>query len=186
MKIIIGLGNPGEKYKNTRHNAGFMAVDFILRGNEFILEKPGKEFSSETHVLEKNGEKLVFLKPHTYMNDSGQAAKAVRDFYKLDAAKDLLVIHDDVDLPLGSIRTTNSSSAAGHNGIKDIIEKLGTQDFARVRVGVEARPSRADLPTDAFVLQNFTEEEIKKLKEEVLPKVKLEVEKFLGLDNLIT
>src|SRR6266496_3560338 len=105
MKIVIGLGNPGEKYTNTRHNVGFMAVDFILHGNEFILEKPGNEFMSEVHSLEQNGQKLIFLKPHTYMNDSGQAAKAVCDFYKIDIARDFLVIHDDVDLPLGTIRT---------------------------------------------------------------------------------
>ena len=109
------------------------------------------------------------------MNESGEAVKAICDFYKIDVSKDLLIIHDEVDLPLGTIRVTDSSSAAGHNGVQDIIEKLGTQDFHRLRVGVESRPSREHLPTEAFVLQNFTAEELQKLKEEIFPQAKIEI-----------
>lgn len=180
MKLVIGLGNPGEKYKHTRHNAGFLALDYILNdGDGFMEARPSREFKSETHTLKKNGKKVVFLKPQTYMNDSGQALKEICNFYKIETNNDLLIIHDDVDLPFGTIRGTDSSSAAGHNGIKSIIEELGTQDFQRIRIGVETRASREQMPTDAFVLQNFTDEELKILDQEIFPKIKTEVEKFI-------
>jgi PTH1 family peptidyl-tRNA hydrolase len=199
MKLIVGLGNPGEKYKHTRHNAGFLAVDFILKSdNSFITAKPSHEFKSEMYTClvpsglssiasakegvegQENNQKVIFLKPQTFMNDSGQALKVICNFYKLDLAKDLVVIHDDVDLPFGEIKITESSSSAGHKGVQSIIDNLGTQDFQRIRVGVETREPRDQIPTDAFVLQNFTDEEIKKLQEEVFPKVKIELEKFIG------
>ncbi len=182
MKIIVGLGNPGDKYANTRHNAGFMAVDFILHyGDVFMTEKPGQEFKSEAHTWGEAEKKLIFLKPQTFMNDSGLAVKLILNFYKVDVAKDLLVIHDDVDLPLGAIRLSNDSSSGGHNGVKSIINEIGSQNFQRLRIGVETRASRSDMPTDAFVLQNFTDEELKTIKEIALPLARTEVEKFVGL-----
>ena len=182
MKIIVGLGNPGEKYEKTRHNVGFMAVDFVLHyGDVFMTEKPSHEFKCEMHTWGEDGKKLIFLKPQTYMNDSGQALKLILNFYKINIAEDLLVIHDDVDFPLGTIRLTSDSSAGGHNGVQSIINEMGTQNFKRLRVGVETRASRTDLPTDAFVLQNFTDDELKTMKEIVLPQVRTEVEKFVGL-----
>ena len=182
MKLIVGLGNPGEQYKHTRHNAGFLAVDFILNdGDSFMQARPSHEFKSEMHTVTQNGNKIIFIKPQTFMNDSGQALKVICNFYKMDLTQDLLVIHDEVDLPLGTIRLTNSSSAAGHNGVQSIIDNLGTQDFHRLRIGVETRAARADMPTDAFVLQNFTSDELAKLQSDVLPKAKAEIEKFLGL-----
>ena len=180
MKLIVGLGNPGEQYKNTRHNAGFLALDFLLDNDGFMDAKPSHEFKSEMHAWQNGDEKIVFLKPQTYMNDSGQALKVICNFYKLDLSKDLLVIHDDTDLPLGEIRTTNSSSSAGHNGVQSIINDLGTQNFNRVRIGVESRLSRGNMPTDAFVLQDFSGEELKKLREDVLPKVETEIKKFIN------
>jgi PTH1 family peptidyl-tRNA hydrolase len=179
MKLVVGLGNPGEKYKPTRHNAGFLAVDFILRDNKYIEAVPSHEFKSEMATFGSGRHKIIFLKPQTYMNDSGQALKVICNFYKMDLAEDLLVIHDEADLPFGTIRTTDSSSSAGHNGVQSIIDNLGTQNFHRIRIGVESRVSRNDLPTDAFVLQNFSDEELKKLNEEILPQVKIETEKFI-------
>jgi peptidyl-tRNA hydrolase, PTH1 family len=179
MKIIVGLGNPGEKYKNTRHNVGFLAVDFLLSFDGFMDAKPSHEFKSEMYTSGNGTDKIIFLKPQTYMNDSGQALKVICNFYKLDFAKELLVIHDEVDLPFGEIRTTASSSSAGHNGVQSIIDNIGTQDFNRVRIGVETRESREQMPTDAFVLQNFSDEQIRKLREEIFPKVKEEIEKFI-------
>ncbi len=190
MKLIVGLGNPGEKYKNTRHNAGFMALDYLLSFDGFMDAKPGHEFKSDifswsnkipsgVEGQNSSGEKILFVKPQTYMNDSGQALKVICNFYKLDLSKDLLVIHDDTDLPLGEIRITNSSSSAGHNGVQSIIDNIGTQDFNRVRIGVDTRQSRDDMPTEAYVLQNFTDIEQKKLREEVLPKVETEIKKFI-------
>src|SRR6266403_2690175 len=112
MKLIVGLGNPGEKYKNTRHNAGFMAIDFLLKFDGFMTARPSHEFKSEMFTWQgENGQKVIFLKPQTYMNDSGQALKVICNFYKLDFAKDLLVLHDEVDLPLGTIRLAANSSA---------------------------------------------------------------------------
>jgi PTH1 family peptidyl-tRNA hydrolase len=180
MKLIVGLGNPGEKYKNTRHNAGFLTVDYILNdGDGFMTAKPSREFKSETFTMGHDGNKIIFLKPQTYMNDSGQALKIICNFYKMDLAKDLLVIHDDVDLPFGSVRATDSSSAAGHNGVQSVMDNIGTQNFHRIRIGVESRPQKTDLPTDAFVLQNFTDDEIQKLKIDIFPKIKTGVIRFI-------
>jgi PTH1 family peptidyl-tRNA hydrolase len=189
MKLIVGLGNPGEKYKNTRHNVGFMALDYLLSFDGFMDAKPSREFKSEMYSWSnktpsgaegQSGEdKIIFLKPQTYMNDSGQALKVICNFYKLDLSKELLVIHDDTDLPLGEIRLTDSSSSAGHNGVQSIIDNIGTQNFNRVRIGVDTRQSRDDMPTEAYVLQNFSDEELKKLREEVLPKVETEIKKFI-------
>lgn len=189
MKLIVGLGNPGDKYKNTRHNAGFLAVDFCLNdGDGFMTAKPSHEFKSEMFTWLPDGDynnhhgngRVVFLKPQTFMNDSGQALKVICNFYKMDFKKDLLVIHDDVDLPFGEIRTTESSSSAGHKGVQSIIDNLNTQDFNRIRIGIENRESRRELPTEAFVLKNFTSDELNKLQNEIFPKIKLEIEKFIS------
>jgi PTH1 family peptidyl-tRNA hydrolase len=139
MKIIVVLGNPGDKYEQTRHNIGFLAIDYILRDNKYFTAKPGKDFKSDVFTWQNETEKVIFVKPQTYMNDSGLALKVICNFYKLDFQKDLLVIQDEVDLPFGDLRLTNSASAAGHNGIKSIIAELNTQDFSRLRVGIESR-----------------------------------------------
>jgi peptidyl-tRNA hydrolase, PTH1 family len=181
MKLIVGLGNPGKKYANTRHNAGFLAIDYILGDDLFFQAKPSHEFKSEMNTWDSNGEKVIFLKPQTFMNDSGQALVIICNFYKLDFAKDLLVIHDDVDLPMGSYKLTAGSSSAGHKGIQSIIESLGTQDFNRVRIGIESRPDKQQLPTDAFVLQEFGEDEKNILQNEIFPEVFKEIVKFLEI-----
>lgn len=188
MKLIVGLGNPGEQYKTTRHNAGFMALNFLLNNDGFMDAKPSHEFKSEMYTWQSGAQgagqtatqKVIFLKPQTYMNDSGQALKVICNFYKLDLSKDLLVIHDDTDLPFGEIKATGSSSSAGHNGVQSIIDNIGTQNFNRVRIGVDTRQSRDDMPTDAFVLQDFSDGELKKLREDVLPKVETEIKSFLN------
>jgi peptidyl-tRNA hydrolase, PTH1 family len=180
MKLIVGLGNPGEKYKQTRHNVGFLALDFILNdGDGYMEAKPSREFKSEIFTLGLNDNKIIFLKPQTYMNDSGQALNVICNFYKMNIKNDLLVIHDDVDLPFGDFKITESASSAGHNGVQSIIDLLGTQDFHRIRIGIETRRERKDLPTDAFVLQNFSEEELKILKEQIFSKVKAKVDGFI-------
>ncbi len=181
MKLIVGLGNPGEKYKYTRHNAGFLAIDFILNdGDGFMEARPSHEFKSETYTLGSNNEKIILMKPQTYMNDSGQALKVICNFYKMDLAKDLLVIHDDKDLPFGTIRSTDSSSAAGHNGIKSIIEEIKTQDFHRIRIGVEARPAESPMETSDFVLSRFTDEELMMLNSEIFPKIAEQIKNFIA------
>ncbi|MCX6797543.1 MAG: aminoacyl-tRNA hydrolase [Candidatus Doudnabacteria bacterium] len=184
VKLIVSLGNPGEKYRNNRHNVGFLALDFILNdGDGFMTAKPSHGFKSEMFTWQEGEDKVIFLKPQTYMNDSGLALKEVVNFYKLNPKEELLVIHDDVDLPLNEIRATDNSSSAGHKGVQSIIDNLGIQDFHRIRVGVESREDKNIPPTEAFVLQNFTDEEIKKLQVDVFPKIKLEIEKFLKTKN---
>ncbi len=151
MQIIIGLGNPEEKYFKTRHNVGFLALDYILKDLEVI--SCSSKFDAKICEVH-NPDKTFYVYPQTYMNNSGKAVKQLLDFYKL-SPKDILVIHDEVDLPLGTIKFTESSGPAGHNGVSSIIEELGTQDFRRIRVGVESRENKQQPPTDAFVLQNF-------------------------------
>lgn len=165
MQLIIGLGNPGDKYSQTRHNAGFLALDHFLE-SEFVKdgEKSGiqKKFQSLIYEIKLDKAKILVVYPQTYMNNSGQAVKEIMDFYKL-LPKNILVMHDDVDLPLGTIKYTENSSSAGHNGIKSIIENIGTQQFRRIRIGIENRENKTIPPTEVFVLQNFTLEELQKI-----------------------
>jgi PTH1 family peptidyl-tRNA hydrolase len=154
MKIIVGLGNPGKGYERTRHNAGFMAVDELAG----ILQ--GDALQERHHALigraRVDSEDLVLVKPQTYMNDSGRAVAAVlRDAYR--AVSDLIVLHDDLDLPLGSVRVKSGGGHGGHNGLRSIIEYLGSPDFIRVRIGI-GRPALNMDPAD-YVLSPFFAEE---------------------------
>lgn len=179
MKVIIGLGNPGKKYEHTRHNVGFLAVDFLLEN--FKLD--GREFKNDFHsqVWEyKNGQdKILLAKPQTFMNNSGQAAAELANFYKLNPAKDLLVIHDDVDLPFKTWKPAAAASSAGHNGVQNIIDRLGTKDFYRIRVGVESRQNKNEPPTDSFVLSPFSPQELSTLTGEIFKDIQTGVKKFL-------
>jgi len=166
MKLIIGLGNPGPQYFNTRHNFGFLAANFLqdsLPG--FSGWQANEKFKALLSEGQIDGEKILLAKPQTFMNNSGQAAKLIADFYKLEPA-DILVLHDDLDLPLGEIRVSRNSGAAGHKGARSVIEKLGTKNFLRVRLGIKpakqtflARFFKKFTPTEKFVLQKFSEEE---------------------------
>ena len=174
MNLIIGLGNPDKEHKNTRHNVGFMALDH-LRDN-FPDASNCSKFKAEIFEFHLNGKKNFLVYPQTYMNNSGQSVREIMDFYKLEP-KDILVIHDDTDLPLGAVKFTESSGSAGHNGVNSLIEHLGTKDFKRIRVGVESREDKSLIPTEDFVLQNFSTEELEKIpfeeiKERVLETIK--------------
>ena len=177
MKLIAGLGNPGKQYEHTRHNAGFLAIDHFLKTHDAII--CASKFNAQICEYHDNGQKVFLVKPQSFMNLSGEVVRELMAFYKLDHANDLLVLHDEVDLPLGTVREAFASSAAGHNGVQNIMDELGTKDFARVRIGVEARESRDDLPTDAFVLQKFTPDELKSLETMVLPGVNDIIESFV-------
>ncbi len=178
MKIIVGLGNPGDKYKYTRHNVGFIMLDWYLADKETISCQ--SKFAAQICEMHFTANKVFFVKPQTFMNNSGEAVREILHFYKAFPNRDLLVIHDEVDLPFGTVRNSFDSNAAGHNGVSNIIDELGTKEFPRIRIGVEARESRNDMPTDAFVLRDFSDEELKKLKEEVYPKVRDEIDTFLN------
>lgn len=143
MYIIAGLGNPGTKYENTRHNTGYRTVDILSDKWDIKFRQEKHRSLCGSGIIE--GEKVLVMKPLTFMNLSGEAvAEAVR-FYKTDTERELIVIYDDVDLAVGRMRIRPRGSAGGHNGMKDIILRLGTEDFTRIRVGVGAKPEGWDL-----------------------------------------
>ena len=133
--LVVGLGNPGQKYANTRHNMGFLTVDLLAEKAGVKLNKV--KFKSAFNILNFAGCKCLVMKPQTYMNLSGEAVREAAQFYKIPADH-VLVIYDDVSLPVGKLRVRPTGSAGGHNGIKNIIAHLGTQDFPRVKIGVGA------------------------------------------------
>lgn len=142
ISLIVGLGNPGPKYEATRHNAGFWYVEHLARdaGSRFKLEA---KFHGEVCKISLAQRDVWLLKPHTYMNASGQAVRAVAQFYRIDSA-DVLVAHDELDLPPGTLRVKRGGGAAGHNGIRDISEKLGNPDYLRLRIGIGRPATRAE------------------------------------------
>ena len=132
MKLIVGLGNPGDKYKGTRHNVGFMCLDRIADYNNITFKQKFNGLSCEYNV---NGEKVILLKPDTFMNNSGEAVIKYLTFYKCEI-EDVIVVYDDLDIDFGKIRIKGKSSSGGHNGIKSIINHLKTEDFLKVKIGV--------------------------------------------------
>lgn len=134
--LVVGLGNPGAKYEHTRHNMGFLTVDLLAEQAGAKLNKV--KFKSAYNILRFAGAKCLVMKPQTYMNLSGEAVREAAQFYKI-SADHVLVIYDDVSLPVGKIRVRPTGSAGGHNGIKNIIAHLGTQDFPRIKIGTGAR-----------------------------------------------
>lgn len=156
MKLIVGLGNPGREYKNTRHNIGYMVLDNYLGKVEWKNKMESYFYSTEI-----NGETVIFLKPITYMNLSGLAVSKVVNFYKIEI-EDILIIQDDLDLPLGTYKIKKNSSSGGHNGIKSIISELNTQEFGRLKIGIG---KNNNIPTDKYVLSKFTFEELKVINE---------------------
>lgn len=160
MYIIVGLGNPSKQYEGTRHNAGFMTLDVLAdRYNIDISEKKHKALCGKG-VIE--GNKVVLLKPQTFMNLSGESVRAAADFYKV-APEEIIVIYDDISLEPGQLRVRKKGSAGGHNGMKNIIAHLGTQDFPRIRVGVGEKSAGMDLAD--YVLGRFSKGERELLEE---------------------
>ena len=144
MHMIVGLGNPGRQYEESKHNTGFRVVDELAkRWNVTLWQDKMDALVAQTTV---NGEKIILVKPQTYMNLSGEAVREAVDFYKIDHKTQLIVISDDIDLPEGKLRLRMKGSAGGHNGLKNIILHLGDDEFYRIRVGVGAKPDKnADL-----------------------------------------
>lgn len=134
MKLIVGLGNPGEEYAGTRHNCGFMVIDRLA--SKLNVDVDQNKFKGLYAKVKYHGEDIILLKPQTYMNLSGESVNAVMNFFKIDK-EDLLVIYDDLDMPVGKLRLRKTGSAGGHNGIKNIIAHLNSQDFKRIRVGID-------------------------------------------------
>ena len=162
MYIIAGLGNPGEKYDNTRHNAGFLTIDALAsRYNIDIREKAHKALIGKGMI---DGQKVILAKPQTYMNVSGESIRALVDYYKI-AQDELIIIFDDISLEPGNIRIRKKGSAGGHNGIKNIIAMTGTQNFMRIKVGVGEKPKGWDLAD--YVLGRFSTEDRAKVEEAI-------------------
>lgn len=153
MKIIVGLGNPGKQYEYTRHNAGFLVMDELAKRCSLSFDQ--EKFQSMYAKGKVNGEDVILMKPLTFMNNSGFACREVMDFFKVNP-KDFLIIYDDIDLSVGRIRLRPKGSAGGHNGIKSIIQCIGTSEFNRIRVGTSRDPR---VPIIKWVLTKFKEEE---------------------------
>ena len=155
MKLIAGLGNIGDKYMFTRHNAGFMLIDSIAINSNLTFRE-----NSRLKCLITNIGEYYYIKPTTFMNLSGEAVRAVMDYYKIPI-EDVLIVYDDISLELGKIRFRPNGSDGGHNGIKSVIKHLGTNEVARLKIGIGPQPN---IPSEVFVLQNFSREELDILK----------------------
>lgn len=176
MKIVAGLGNPGEKYKNNRHNVGFIVVDRlaeVVSGGAWRVEK---KFESEICDLSSAIPNLLLVKTQTFMNNSGEALAKIIKFYKI-SSENLFVIHDDLDIKLGEIKIQLGIGPRIHNGLNSIENSLGTANFWRVRVGIDNRSLDLRTPGEAYVLQDFTEEE-KKVVQKTIGKILPELEKI--------
>ena len=161
MKLIVGLGNPGMEYSKTRHNAGFLLMDRVAEKLGFTFDK--NKCKALYGIYRKNGEKYIFAKPQTYMNLSGEAVRSLMKFYDI-SEEDLLVIHDDLDLPLGKIRLRRQGSSGGQKGMGNIIDLLGTQKIDRIRIGIS---NDKTVDTKDYVLGRFSKEEMKEFEEAI-------------------
>lgn len=175
--LLVGLGNPGLQYRNTRHNAGFLALDFLA--DTYGIRVNRSRFHSLTGEGNVGGHRILFLKPQTMMNASGLAVGEAADFYQIPPER-VIVISDETALPVGAIRVRRKGSAGGHNGLKDIIACLGCEDFPRIRLGVGEKP-HPDFDLANWVLSDFSKEE-KQILAETLPCLKEGFEKMLSGD----
>ncbi|MBD5422946.1 MAG: aminoacyl-tRNA hydrolase [Mycoplasma sp.] len=151
MKLIVGLGNPGLEYERTRHNVGFLVIDEIAKKLNVKLSK--ERFDSMFYI----NEDFILMKPNTFMNLSGEAVKKAMDFFKI-LSKDILIIHDDLDIKIGQAKIKISNSSGGHNGVKNIIEKINTAEFYRLKIGI-GRPEKNETSISSYVLGDFTNEQ---------------------------
>jgi peptidyl-tRNA hydrolase, PTH1 family len=191
MIIIIGLGNPGEQYKNTRHNVGFIAIDEFAKKNnfpEFKLQKKSYALVSEKPFDSAQGdEQIILVKPQTFMNDSGKAVHALTTHYKLQTTN-LIVIHDDIDLPIGKIKIIEERGSAGHKGVESIIKAIGNDGLVRFRIGIaspaEALAKEGKIKAVKLVLKNFSNDE-QKIIDETIQKASNALDLFIkeGLDR---
>jgi len=167
MFLIIGLGNPGLKFRKTRHNIGFLVLDQLQKESNFPKFKMNKKAKVETAKGEINGQVVFLAKPQTYMNNSGQAVKFLLKEHGF-TENSLIIIHDDFDLPFGEIKIAENSASGGHHGVQSIIDALGTQNFKHVKIGIRPKlglPMSQQLKAEDFVLKKFTKEEQSRLGE---------------------
>jgi PTH1 family peptidyl-tRNA hydrolase len=167
MILIVGLGNPGKKYENNRHNVGFQFIDFIVPLLHCSIVKKEKLFIT---MKQSNHETIVLSKPLTFMNNSGLVVKKLITHYSLQPTN-LIIIHDDLDIPLGKFHIQFASGPQLHNGLESIENHLKTKDFYRIRIGVDNRPLENRISGEAYALQNFLPNEKKLLETEIFPKI---------------
>lgn len=175
MKCIIGLGNIGKEYENTRHNSGFMAIDKLALKYNINIDKKKKKYIYGEGII--NGNKVVFIKPTTFMNLSGEAIVELMNWYKIDTS-DILVIFDDIDLKFGQVRYREKGSSGTHNGMRNIIANIKSEVFARIKIGIENRGDKP-IPLVDYVLQRFSKEEIENFNDEIYTQVEENVLNFL-------
>jgi PTH1 family peptidyl-tRNA hydrolase len=176
MKLIFAQGNPGRQFSRTRHNTGFITLDTLAEAHNGTW-KTSDKFRADIAEITLNGEKTLLVKPLSFYNETGQVARGLVDFYKLNPTEDILVIHDELALPFGTIRVREKGSDAGNNGIKSLNAHLG-ENYPRIRIGIWSE--RRDLMDDAdFVLSAFSEEEMKQLEENIAPRVATLIEAFI-------
>ena len=160
MYLVVGLGNPGKQYEATRHNMGFDTVDRLVE--DYNVPQGGVKFNAMYGKTMVGGEKVILMKPLSFMNLSGGPVREMANYFKIDPESELIVIYDDIDLEPGQLRIRKQGSAGGHNGMKNIISHLGTQEFVRVRVGIGKKPDRMDLAD--YVLSRFGKDELPEIK----------------------
>lgn len=159
MKVIIGLGNIGEKYEKTRHNVGFMLVDYLVERLGINFNNSPKHFS----LVAKNQE-YILVKPQTFMNESGKAVRAICDYFNVNVEEDLIVVHDDLDIELGQFKRQQGTGPKVHNGLDSIYQHLGTKDFLHFRIGIDDRGGDRTIPGSNYVLSQFSQDESEKIK----------------------
>lgn len=162
MKLLVGLGNPGKAYANTRHNVGWMVLNDLAKEYMAAFENK-KRWKARVTSIQINGERVVMLKPQTFMNRSGEAVQAARGWFRKIPVENIWIVHDDVDLPLGEIRIKQGGSSAGHRGVDSVAKMLGSVDFWRVRIGI-GRPDNPNVPLEDYVLKKFSSEEMKQVE----------------------
>ena len=173
MKLIVGLGNPGKEYEKTRHNMGFMAIDFYVQKNNLEYKKKFNGLYTENTI---NGEKIILLKPQTFMNLSGECVFEFVNYFKIDI-EDILIIYDDKDFEVGTFKIKRNGSSGGHNGMNNIINHLKTSDIKRIRIGI----SKNEIPLIDYVLQKMAKEDLEKTNS-LLPTISNIIDDFTILD----
>jgi len=178
MKLIVGLGNPGKEYENTRHNIGFSLLDFIVKDK--CLNFDSEKFNAKYAEFNIDGERILLIKPLLYMNLSGIVVKKYIDYFKI-SKDDLLVIQDDLDMVLGKVKFVYNSSSGGHNGIKDIEEQISTKEYVRLKIGIS---NNKDIDTKDYVLARFNNSDLEILNNTYSKLINV-VEDFVKLDKNI-
>ena len=180
MKLIVGLGNPGKEYENTRHNIGFMMIDYIIQ--ELNITKSSEKMGGKYFETNINGEKVIFLKPQQYINLSGDVIIRFMNFYKIEK-EDLFIIHDDLDLEVGKFKLREKGGSGGHNGLKNIELHLSTKDYKRIKIGIS---NDKNIETKDYVLGKFTKDEME-LINPIIKKIPNIIEDYLKLpfDNVM-